>query len=162
MEDRTYLPQLRNVIMPASAKQLLMAGVTGTRDLGAPLEESIAVWDAIRGGRIPGPTLFDSGPFIQKKPYPGTEAFRWCVSSPADARAKVRRLAAAGVDVVKLIDQDQMSDAEIVAIVDEAKSHKLPIVAHAHRPEEIRRALRHGISYLEHTASAPPPNIQRT
>jgi hypothetical protein len=57
--------------------------------------------------------LFVSGPFIQKKPYPGTEAFRWGVDSPADARAKVRRIALAGVDVIKLIDQDQMSEAEI-------------------------------------------------
>jgi imidazolonepropionase-like amidohydrolase len=155
--DRTYLPQLRNVIMPASAKQLLMAGVTGARDLGAPLEDSIAVRDAIRSGRIPGPTLFVSGPFLQKKPYPGTEAFRWGVSSPADGRAKVRRIAEAGVDVVKLIDQDQMSDAEIAAIVDEAKRHSLPVVAHAHRPEEIRRGLRHGISYFEHTGLGSAP-----
>lgn len=155
--DRTYLPQLRDVIMPASAKQLLLAGVTGARDLGAPLEDSIAVRDAIRSGRIPGPTLFVSGPFIQKTPYPGTEAFRWGVNSPADARAKVRRIAAAGVDVVKLIDQDQMSDAEILAIVDEAKRHKLPVVAHAHRPEEIRRGLKHGISYFEHTGLGPAP-----
>jgi imidazolonepropionase-like amidohydrolase len=155
--DRTYLPQLRNVIMPASAKQLLMAGVTGARDLGAPLEDSIAVRDAIRSGRIPGPTLFVSGPFIQKAPYPGTEAFRWGVSSPADARAKVRRIAAAGVDVVKLIDQDQMSDAEIAAIVDEANRQKLPVVAHAHRPEEIRRGLKHGISYFEHTGLGAAP-----
>jgi imidazolonepropionase-like amidohydrolase len=155
--DRTYLPKLRDVIMPASAKQLLLAGVTGARDLGAPLEDSIAVRDSIRSGRIPGPTLFVSGPFIQKAPYPGTEAFRWGVSSPADGRAKVRRIAAAGVDVVKLIDQDQMSDAEIAAIVDEAKRHKLPVVAHAHRPEEIRRALRHGISYFEHTGLSASP-----
>jgi imidazolonepropionase-like amidohydrolase len=155
--DRTYLPKLRDVIMPASAKQLLMAGVTGARDLGAPLEDSIAVRDAIRSGRIPGPTLFVSGPFIQKAPYPGTEAFRWGVSSPADARAKVRRVAAAGVDVVKLVDQDQMSDAEILAIVDEAKRHKLSVVAHAHRPEEIRRGLKHGISYFEHTGLGSAP-----
>ncbi len=155
--DRTYLPQLRDVIMPASAKQLLMAGVTGARDLGAPLEDSIAVRDAIRSGRIPGPTLFVSGPFIQKEPYPGTEAFRWGVKSPADARAKIRRLAAAGVDVVKLVDQDQMSEAEIAAITDEAKRNKLAVVAHAHRPEEIRRALRHGISYFEHTGLGPAP-----
>jgi imidazolonepropionase-like amidohydrolase len=155
--DRTYLGQLRDVIMPASARQLLMAGVTGARDLGAPLEDSIAVRDAIKSGRIPGPTLFVSGPFIQKKPYPGTEAFRWGVDGAADARGKVRRIAAAGVDVVKLIDQDQMSEAELAAIVDEAKRHNLPVVAHAHRPEEIRRALRHGISYFEHTGLGPAP-----
>ncbi|WP_342316247.1 amidohydrolase family protein [Lysobacter sp. FW306-1B-D06B] len=155
--DRTYPPRLRNEIMPASALQLLHAGVTGARDLGGPLEDSIAVRDAINAGKIPGPTLFVSGPFIQKKPYPGTELFRWGVDSPGDARAKVRRLAQAGVDVVKLIDQDQMSDAEVQAIVDEAHKHKLPVVAHAHRPEEIRRALKAGVDCFEHTGLAASP-----
>lgn len=155
--DKTYPPQFGSVIMPASAKQLLMAGVTGARDLGGPLEESIAVRDAINQGKLPGPTLFVSGPFIQKKPYPGTEQFRWGVDSPADARAKVRRLAVAGVDTIKLIDQDQMSDAEIAAIVDEAHKHGLPVVAHAHRPEEIRRGLKAGVDCFEHTGLAAAP-----
>jgi len=35
--DRTYPAQFRDVIMPASALQLLLAGVTGARDLGGPL-----------------------------------------------------------------------------------------------------------------------------
>ena len=161
--DRTYPAQFRDVIMPASARQLLLAGVTGARDLGGPLEDSIAVRDAIAAGRIPGPTLFVSGPFIQKKPYPGTKQFRWGVDSPADARAKVRRIAEAGVDVVKLIDQDGMSEAELRAIVDEAHRHGLPVVAHAHRPEEIRRGLEAGVDCFEHTglAAAPeyPPDV---
>ena len=155
--DKTYPAQFRDVIMPASAKQLLLAGVTGARDLGAPLEDSIAVRDAIASGKIPGPTLFVSGPFIQKKPYPGTEAFRWGVDSPSDARAKVRKLAAAGVDVIKLIDQDQMSDAEVQAVVEEAHAHELPVVAHAHRPEEIRRGLKFGVDCFEHTGLGASP-----
>ena len=155
--DKTYPAQFRDVIMPASAKQLLLAGVTGARDLGGPLEDSIAVRDAINSGRIPGPTLFVSGPFIQKKPYPGTEQFRWGVDSPADARAKIKRIAEAGVDVVKLIDQDGMSDAELAAIVDEAHKHGLPVVAHAHRPEEIRRGLKAGVDCFEHTGLAASP-----
>ena len=155
--DKTYPAQFRDVIMPSSAKQLLLAGVTGARDLGGPLEESIAVRDAINSGRIPGPTLFVSGPFIQKKPYPGTEQFRWGVDSPADARAKIKRIAQAGVDVVKLIDQDGMSDAELAAIVDEAHKHGLPVVAHAHRPEEIRRGLKFGVDCFEHTGLAASP-----
>ena len=155
--DKTYPAQFRDVIMPSSAKQLLLAGVTGARDLGGPLEESLAVRDAINSGRIPGPTLFVSGPFIQKKPYPGTEQFRWGVNSAADARAKVRRLALAGVDMIKLIDQDQMSDAEVRAIVDEAHAHGLPVVAHAHRPEEIRRGLAFGIDCFEHTGLGAAP-----
>lgn len=155
--DKTYPARLRDTIMPASAKQLLLAGVTGARDLGGPLEDSIAVRDAINEGKIPGPTLFVSGPFIQKKPYPGTELFRWGVDSPADARAKVRRLAQAGVDVIKLIDQDQMSEAEVRAVVDEAHAHELPVVAHAHRPEEIRRGLAAGVDCFEHTGLAASP-----
>ena len=155
--DKTYPAQFRDVIMPASAKQLLLAGVTGARDLGGPLEDSIAVRDAINSGSIPGPTLFVSGPFIQKKPYPGTEQFRWGVDSPADARAKIKRIAQAGVDVVKLVDQDGMSDAELAAIVDEAHKHGLPVVAHAHRPEEIRRGLKAGVDCFEHTGLAASP-----
>lgn len=161
--DKHYLDKQRDVIMPASAEQLLMAGITSARDLGGPLEDSLAVRDAINAGKIPGPTMYMSGPFIQKKPYPGTEAFRWGVDSPADARAKVRRLAEAGVDVIKLIDQDQMSEAEVAAIVDEAHKHRLPVIAHAHRPEEVRRGLRHGVDGFEHTgfAAAPefPPDV---
>jgi len=165
--DSTYTNKkdgvLRDVIMPASAKQLLMAGVTSARDLGAPLDESIALKRAINTGRIPGPTLYVSGPFIQHAPYPNTEYFRWGVSGPDDARAKVRRLADAGVDVIKLIDQDEMTMDEVRAVVDEAHRRRLPVVAHSHRPEEIRRGLLAGVDNFEHTglATAPeyPPDV---
>ena len=139
--DKTYPPLFENVIMPASAHQLLMAGITSARDLGAPLKESLAVRDAINSGQIPGPTMYMSGPFIQHKPYPGTEDFRWGVSGEKDARAKIKKLAEAGVDCIKLIDQDQMTMAEIKAVVDEAHKHNLTVEAHSHRPEEIRRGL---------------------
>ncbi len=161
--DKTYPPLLEKVIMPASAHQLLMAGVTSARDLGGPLKESLAVRDAINRGELPGPTMYVSGPFIQHKPYPGTEAFRWGVNGEKDARAKVKKLADAGVDCIKLIDQDQMTMAEVMAVVDEAHKHNLPVVAHSHRPEEIRRGLKAGVDCFEHTglSSAPeyPPDI---
>jgi imidazolonepropionase-like amidohydrolase len=161
--DATYPPQMENVIMPASARQLLMAGITSARDLGGPLKASLSVRDRIRKGEIPGPTLYISGPFIQHEPYPGTEYFRWGVKGPDDGRAKVRMLAEAGVDVIKLIDQDQMTMDEVLAVVDEAHKRKLPVVAHSHRPEEIRRGLQAGVDCFEHTglATAPeyPPDI---
>ncbi len=161
--DKTYPPQYESVIMPASAKQLLLAGITSARDLGAPLRESIAVREAIKSGKIPGPNLYVSGPFIQHEPYPGTEFFRWGVKGVADARAKVRQLAIAGVNVIKLIDQDQMTMEEVQAVVDEAHKHQLPVVAHSHRPEEIRRGLQAGVDCFEHTglATAPeyPPDV---
>ena len=167
--DSTYTNSttgiLGRVIMPASARQLLLAGVTSARDLGAPLEESLALRAAIKAGTLPGPTLYISGPFIQHAPYPNTERFRWGVSGADDARAKVRRLAEAGVDVIKLIDQDEMTMDEVRAVVDEAHKHRLMVVAHAHRPEEIRRGLAAGVDDFEHTglanASEYPPDIIR-
>ncbi|HSL84401.1 MAG TPA: amidohydrolase family protein, partial [Thermoanaerobaculia bacterium] len=132
-------------------------------DVGAGLEDILAVWAAIAAGEIPGPTLYVSGPFIQHEPYPGTEAFRWGVSGEGDARAKVRRLAEAGVDLVKLIDQDQMTMEEVRAVVDEAHAHGLPVIAHSHRPEEIRRGIEAGVDCFEHTGlgSMPeyPPDV---
>ena len=155
--DKTYPAQFEPVIMPASARQLLMAGVTSARDLGAPLEASISVRDRINAGKIPGPTLYVSGPFIQKAPYPGTELFRWGVDGPVDARAKVAKLAKAGVNCIKLIDQDQMTPAEVAAVVEEAHKHGLMVVGHSHRPEEIRRGLAAGVDNFEHTGLSSAP-----
>ena len=155
--DKTYPSRFGSEIMPAAARQLLLAGVTSARDLGAPLKESIEVRDRIKRGEIPGPTLYVSGPFIQHEPYPGTEAFRWGVKGAEDARAKVRKLADAGVNIIKLIDQDQMTMEEVKAVVDEAHKRKLPVVAHAHRPEEIRRGLEAGADCFEHTGLATAP-----
>ena len=156
--DKTYPARFETDIMPAAARQLLHAGVTSARDLGAPLEASIRVRERIRKGEIPGPTLYVSGPFLQHEPYPGTEDFRWGVKGPDDARAKVRRLAEAGVDVIKLIDQDQMTFEEVQAVVDEAHRHQLPVVAHSHRPDEIRIGLKAGVDCFEHTGLAMAPD----
>lgn len=155
--DKKYPPLFRNVIMPASAKQLLLAGVTSARDLGGPLEESIGVRDDINKGKIDGPTMYVSGPFLQHAPYPGTEQFRWGINGVEDARSKVQKLAKAGVDCIKLIDQDQMTMDEVMAIVDEAHKNKLKVVAHSHRPEEIRRGLKAGVDCFEHTGLATAP-----
>lgn len=155
--DKTYPPLFEEVIMPASAHQLLMAGVTSARDLGGPLKESLSVRDRVNSGEIPGPTLYVSGPFIQKEPYPGTEQFRWGVSSEKEAREKVKRLADAGVDCIKLIDQDQMTQPIVNAIVDEAHKAGLTVVAHGHRPEEIRMGLIAGVDCFEHTGLSSAP-----
>ena len=155
--DKAYFNQFEPVIMPAAAKQLLSAGVTSARDLGGPLAQSIAVRDRINTGRIPGATLYVSGPFIQHAPYPNTEAYRWGVKGPEDGRAKVKKIATAGVDVVKLIDQDQMTMEEVQAVVEEAHRHGKPVIAHSHRPEEIRIGLRAGVDGFEHTGLATAP-----
>ena len=155
--DRTYPGELGRTIIPAAAKQSLMAGVTSVRDLGGPLEELMEAKRRIARGEWEGATIYTSGPFLQKAPYPGTEKFRWGINGAADARAKVKRLADAGVDVIKLIDQDQLTMDELRAVVDEAHARRLPVVAHAHRPEEIRRGLEVGVDDFEHTGMQTAP-----
>lgn len=156
--DKTYKPPiLEKVIMPASAHQLLLAGITSARDLGAPLDASINVRNRINKGELPGPTMYMSGPFLQHEPYPGTEDFRWGIKGEVDARNKVRKLAKAGVDCIKLIDQDQMTMEEVMAVVDEAHKNNLPVVGHSHRPEEIRRGIKAGVDCFEHTGLSSAP-----
>ena len=155
--DRTYPDRWQDEVMPAAAEQLLRAGVTSARDLGAPLDEILAIREAINQGEMLGPTLYVSGPFLQHEPYPGTELFRWGVDGVEDARAKVNRLADAGVDLIKLIDQDQMTMEEVEAIVDQAHERDLPVIAHSHRPEEIRRGILAGVDNFEHTGLGTMP-----
>jgi len=153
----TYKDRLADEIMPASAVQLLLAGITSARDLGAPLEDSITVKTRIEQGKIPGPRLYVSGPFIQNEPYPGTESYRWGVDGVTDARAKVRKLAQAGVDLIKMVDQDEMEPDEARAVVDEAHKHGLKVVGHSHRPDEIRLGLEIGVDNFEHTGLTSAP-----
>lgn len=145
-------------IMAIAAHQLLETGVTCARDLGGPLEPLVATRDGIAEGRIPGPRLFISGPFLQRAPYEAWQAdYRWGVDGADDARAKTRRLIDAGVDVIKLIDQDQLTPDEVRAIVETAHAAGKPVVAHAHRMEEIRVGLEHGIDNFEHTGLGTGP-----
>jgi imidazolonepropionase-like amidohydrolase len=156
--DKTYTSRFRDEIMPIAAKQLLMSGVTTVRDLGAPLDEILHVKRRIESGEIPGPRLFVSGPFIQRRPYFDYEKFvRWGVDGPDDARAKVQKLVDAGVDFIKLIDQDQLTDAEVAAVVETAHKAGKPVVAHAHREDEIRVGLKHNVDCFEHTGLATEP-----
>src|SRR5688572_30542112 len=91
-----YGPRTATDVMPIAARQLLMAGVTSARDLGATPADIFAVRRRIEAGEIPGPRLFVSGPFIQHAPYEAYEApFRWGVSGAEDARRKVQQVIAA-------------------------------------------------------------------
>jgi imidazolonepropionase-like amidohydrolase len=158
--ERVYPDKFRDVIMPIAAKQLLMAGVTTARDLGAPLEEIVTVKNRINKGEIPGPRMFVSGPFLQKTTNPLEARFRWVVNGAEDARKKVRTIVDGGADVIKLIDQDQMSLDEVKAIVDEAHKAGKSVVAHAHRSEEIRQGLKAGVDCFEHTGLGTKPGYE--
>lgn len=145
-------------MMEVSAGQLLRAGVTSARDLGAPLEEILSVKRRIQSGEVEGPRLFVSGPFIQRAPYQAyEERYRWGVDGPEDAREKVQTLIDAGVDVIKLIDQDQLTHDEVAAVVRTAHDAGIKVVAHGHRMDEIRVGLEHGVDNFEHTGLGTAP-----
>jgi imidazolonepropionase-like amidohydrolase len=153
-----FSDRLADDVMPIAARQLLGAGVTSARDLGAPLDEILDVKQRIADGEIPGPRLFVSGPFIQRAPYePWQAEYRWGVNGADDARRKVQQLIDAGVDFIKLIDQDQLTDEEVAAVVETAHANGQRVVAHAHRPDEIRRGLDHAVDNFEHTGLATAP-----
>jgi imidazolonepropionase-like amidohydrolase len=152
-----YFDRFADEIMPASAVQLLLAGVTSTRDLGAPLEASKSLKERAARGEIPAPRLFMSGPFLQAEVDDWEKGYRWAVTSAGDARAKVRTLDEAGMDIVKLIDQDKMPKGVAAAIVDEAHKRGMKVVAHSHRPNEIRVGLEIGVDNFEHTGLTTAP-----
>lgn len=145
-------------MMEVAANQLLMAGVTSARDLGGPLEELVSLKRRIASGEIPGPNMFISGPFIQRAPYQEYERrYRWGVDGAEDARRKVQTLIDAGVDVIKLIDQDQLTSEEVQAVVETAHAAGKKVVAHGHRMDEIRVGLEHGVDNFEHTGLGTAP-----
>ncbi len=156
--DELYGTRDASVVMPIAARQLLSAGVTTARDLGARLDDIISVKRRIASGEIPGPRLFVTGPFIQHEAYEEYEKpFRWGVNGAEDARRRVTQLLDAGVDMIKLIDQDQMTEAEVQAVVETAHKRGKQVVAHAHRMEEIRVGLKFNVDNFEHTGLGTAP-----
>lgn len=155
--QEAYRDRQVDEIMPAALVQLLLAGITSVRDLGAPLEDSVAIKERLRNGEIPGPTLYTSGPFLQAEVDEWQRHYRWEVKSIADAQEKVQRLHAAGMEIVKLIDHDDMDRSVAQAIVDEAHRLGMKVVAHAHKPDEIRIGVEIGIDNFEHTGLTTAP-----
>lgn len=139
--NATYGPLAERVVMPIAAQQLLAAGVTTARDGPAPLDAAIHVRERIRDHLIEGPTIHVSGPLLRKTVPPGTEDWEWAVSGAEDARARVLRLADAGVDYILLGDLDQWTAEELSAAVGEARLHGLPVHAYASQPADIARGI---------------------
>jgi imidazolonepropionase-like amidohydrolase len=151
----TYTSQFERVVMPASAEQMLMAGVTTVRDLAAPLQPIVAVKKRIAGGGLAGPTLYVAGPALTKGANPDAVQ-TWNVSGAADAKAKTRQLVDAGVDWIKVINADALTAEEMKAIVDEAHAHGRKVAAHAFSEAEIRRGLIAGVDDFQHVRTQTP------
>jgi hypothetical protein len=139
-------------------------GVTGVRDMGSDLSE-VAEWRAqINAGKLIGPRIKTSGRILESRANvermkrEGTvepvDRIRLGVGSPDEARTAVKRLAAEGVDHIKMRSTPDLDTFRAVA--EEAKRHNLPFTAHpVASPEELLRA---GLRSVEHFLTYPPLN----
>ena len=155
--QQNYGDRFVDEIMPAALVQLLLTGVTSVRDLGAPLEDTRIIKQQLADKTLPGPTLYASGPFIQWQVDDWQSSYRWAVRNQQDAVTKVNQLADAGMDIIKLIDQDDMPRAVAEVIVQQAHKRGMKVVAHAHKPNEIRLGIEIGVDNFEHTGLTTAP-----
>ncbi|RJK92957.1 amidohydrolase family protein [Vallicoccus soli] len=139
---------------------VLAGGVVAARDLGAPPA------DAARWRALAAPAVAVAGPLLTAPGgYPvrswGAGGFGLEVADPAAARAAVDRLAAEGVDVVKLALEPAagpvVGPATARAVVDAAHRHGLAVTCHALRAGAVAAALDAGVDELCHVPVEPLP-----
>ena len=160
------------------ALDMARAGFTTVRDLGGDTSSVIAVRDAVAEGRFPGPRIKVSGDPLSIIGGHADEAtglppelaaavneahLNPSVCTGVDECQKVvRQLAAAGVDVIKVMAtggvldpgamglEQHFTDAELKGIVDMAHAMHLKTAAHAHGARGILAATNAGIDSIEH------------
>jgi imidazolonepropionase-like amidohydrolase len=155
--NETYAPLAERVVMPIAARQLLAAGVTSARDVAAPLDAAVHVRGRVRERIIDGPTLYVSGPALRKLAPVGTGAWQWEVNGAPDVRAKVQRLAGAGVDYLLLADLGMWTAEELEAVVSEARLRGLPVHAFAEQPGDVVRGAAAQLDGFLGTGNGPAP-----
>lgn len=146
--------QRKQEIMAISARQLLEAGVTTAVDLGGPIE-IIATRDAISAGRIPGPRLLVSGPWVTRYTGSWPTFFQYRITSPEEAGERAQELVDRGVDLIKT--WAGMTEQDIRAVVAVAHRNGLQVHSHVYSPEAIRAAIRAGTDVLQHAGSGGNP-----
>jgi imidazolonepropionase-like amidohydrolase len=143
-----------------NARRLLESGVTTARDASGPAEVLLEQRARCAADPAAGPQLLLCCEGIARVGGHGTEFAGSAkivteVDGPASARAAVRRLAEIGADWVKVMlngaDQElELHDAELLAIVDEARQVGLPVAAHASNPSAVALAVRCRVDSIEH------------
>lgn len=135
-------------IFRLSAEQLIWAGVTTARDVGAPLEPSLEVREEISEGETVGPRLFVSGPFIVRDYGDYPEYFQVEVGSPEEARRAAEEILDAGADLLKPWEIIEAEDLE--AIVEVAEERGKTVATHGGAVERIRDDVEAGVTSIEH------------
>ncbi len=156
------------------ANTTLMAGFTTVRDCGGS-GVNISVRNAINKGLVVGPRIFTSGKTIATTgghgdPTNGINPMYsvpdnvtdGVVNSPEEGRQAVRQRYKDGADCIKITATGgvlsvakngkgpQFTENEIEAIVSTAKDYGFIVAAHAHGAEGMKRAIRAGVTTIEH------------
>lgn len=152
----------------------LMAGFTSVRDLGGS-GVNIAMRKAIQKGLVIGPRIYTAGKSIgttgghadptnnYRKDLMGDPGPKeGVVNSKEDAYKAVRQRYKEGSDLIKITasggvlsmasngENPQFTEEEVKAIVEAAKDYGFKVAAHCHGAEAMRRAIRGGVSSIEH------------
>jgi imidazolonepropionase-like amidohydrolase len=109
--------------------RLLASGITGIRDMGAPLDDILRLRADVRHGTLLGPRLVVTGPLLQG-PLPAQLLAPMLVSIQRSTEAvrAVGTLQQRGVDFIKV--QDALPRDIYFAIAEAAQRRGLPLVGH--------------------------------
>jgi imidazolonepropionase-like amidohydrolase len=171
-------PAEQGTIARASARDTLMAGVTGARDVGTYIAwVDRELRDAINKGEAVGPRMQVAGFYLTVPAGGGDLVIPGHAESeippqvrmgvargPEQFRQKAELAVAGGADVLKIIasgavlafggvpGEREMTPEEIKAVVDVAHAHKIKVAAHAHGPQSIKDAILAGADTIEHAS----------
>jgi len=164
------------------AKKTLMAGFTTVRNLGAETTHIYALRDATRKGWVDGPRIVASGGVAATGGHGDVDGMRHDLlekytskticDGPYDCRRAVRRAVKFGADLIKITATggvlsdtntgtgQQMTDDELVEIMDTAHGLGRKVAAHAHSAGGINAALRAGVDSIEHGSYADKESVR--
>ena len=168
-----YSDAVWTVAAAANARKMLDGGFTTVRNVGSTFYSDVGVRDAVDLGIAPGPrvvpaayALGATGGHCDSTYFPPSmqERSPALVDSPEEGRKRVREQRKYGAQVIKVCatggvfsrntepGQQQLSEAELRAIADEAHQWGLRVAAHAHGASGIKAAIRAGIDTIEHAS----------
>lgn len=168
-----YTDSFWTVVGAANARKMLYTGFTTVRNVGSADFADVGLRQAIDGGFVPGPRVVTATYAIGATGGHCDETFlppslnatsRGVANGPDALRAKVRELRKYGAQVIKICatggvfsrntepGQQQMSEAEMRAVAEEAHMLGLKVAAHAHGTAGIKAAIRAGIDTIEHAS----------
>ena len=145
-------------------------GVTTIRDLGTLNDVVFTAQARVRDGTLRGPDIVAAGEGITS---PGGHCHFFGIECQGEdvLRAAVRRQHEAGADLIKVFATGgyltpntdpflpQYTVEELRAVVDEARRLDMPVSAHAHAYEGIRRSVTARVNTIEHCNFETPDGI---